>query len=109
VKVTVAYALPARQWCVELVLGADATARDALQASGLMQSVPELAAAAQPQGSAAATPALAVFGRAVAADQRLRDGDRVEVLRSLQADPKEVRRKLAAEGRAMGRRRPGQP
>ncbi len=39
--------------------------------------------------------AIAVFGVRVSADQRLCDGDRVELLRPLQADPKDARRKRA--------------
>jgi hypothetical protein len=54
---------------------------------------------------AAAPLVLGVFGRSVAHDRTLRDGDRVEVYRPLTADPKEVRRSLAAQGRSMGRRR----
>ena len=38
---------------------------------------------------------LAVFGRAVALDALLDDGDRVEVLRPLTVDPKEARRRRA--------------
>ena len=38
----------------------------------------------------------AVFGRRVAADAPLRDGDRVELLRPLRMDPKEARRRRAA-------------
>ena len=38
----------------------------------------------------------AIFGVAVSADARLRDGDRIELLRSLQLDPKEARRRRAA-------------
>lgn len=39
--------------------------------------------------------ACAVFGVAVEADSVLKDGDRVELLRPLQADPKEARRSRA--------------
>lgn len=35
---------------------------------------------------------LAVWGRKAGADQPLREGDRVEILRPLQVDPKEARR-----------------
>jgi putative ubiquitin-RnfH superfamily antitoxin RatB of RatAB toxin-antitoxin module len=38
----------------------------------------------------------AVFGVAVQADAVLRDGDRLELLRPLQIDPKEARRRRAA-------------
>ena len=94
-RVEVAYALTERQRIVVLELAAGATAADALAASGLLRSEPALAAAPLE---------LSVFGRLVAPQQVLRDGDRVEVLRPLQADPKEVRRRLAAQGKSMGRR-----
>ena len=44
--------------------------------------------------------ALAVFGVAAAADTILHEGDRVELLRALQADPKQARR-LRAERRPL--------
>ena len=40
--------------------------------------------------------AVAVHGLRVEGDAPLRDGDRVELLRPLQADPKEARRRRAA-------------
>lgn len=97
-KVEVAYALREHQWQIALEVGAGATVADALRASGLLQQRPELSG--QPL-------TLGIHGRIVAPERRLRDGDRVEVQRPLLADPKEVRRRLAAEGRVMGRRRPG--
>lgn len=36
---------------------------------------------------------LGIFGRKVAADQLLRDGDRIEIYRPLVLDPKEARRR----------------
>lgn len=39
--------------------------------------------------------AYAVFGERVAVDAVLRDGDRLELLRPLQVDPKEARRRRA--------------
>lgn len=50
-------------------------------------------AAAQPPG---APPELAVFGARVPPDRPLRPGDRVEVLRPLEVDPREARRRRAA-------------
>lgn len=41
-----------------------------------------------------------IFGRLCEADQQLRAGDRIELYRPLQADPKEVRRALADLERA---------
>lgn len=40
--------------------------------------------------------AYAIFGQRVRADAPVRDGDRVELLRPLQADPKDARRRRAA-------------
>jgi putative ubiquitin-RnfH superfamily antitoxin RatB of RatAB toxin-antitoxin module len=97
-KIEVAYARAERQWLIALELEPGATAGDALRQSGLLEQHPDLAQAP-----------LAIFGRAVDASRALRDGDRVELLRPLLADPKEVRRSLAAQGKTMGRRRPGQP
>ena len=42
------------------------------------------------------TLSFAVFGIRAPGSQRLRDGDRVEVLRALQVDPREARRRRAA-------------
>ena len=41
-------------------------------------------------------PGLAVFGERVEADRLLADGDRVELLRLLVADPKDARRRRAS-------------
>lgn len=42
----------------------------------------------------------ALFGQRVQADALLSEGDRVELLRPLQADPKDARRKRARKGAA---------
>ncbi len=46
-----------------------------------------------------------IFGRLVTLDHVVTDGDRVEVYRPLTADPREIRRQLAAQGKTMGRSR----
>jgi putative ubiquitin-RnfH superfamily antitoxin RatB of RatAB toxin-antitoxin module len=96
-KVEVAYALRDRQWLIALEVGEGATAADALRASGLLQQRPELIGRSLTLG---------IAGRIVAPELGLREGDRLEVQRPLLADPKEVRRRLAVEGKVMGRRRP---
>lgn len=50
--------------------------------------------------AALAPAALAVFGRLVEPEQRLRPGDRLELLRCLPTDPKRARRERAAQGRS---------
>ena len=42
-----------------------------------------------------------IFGKLTSLDHTLRDRDRVEIYRPLIADPKEIRRKRAAEGKDM--------
>ena len=44
--------------------------------------------------------AIAIFGVRVERDHLLHEGDRVELLRPLLADPKDARRRRAARGRA---------
>lgn len=94
IRVEVVYALPDRQRLLALAVPRDCTARQAVELSGLRQEFPEIDPDANPLG---------IFGRRCAPDQALRDGDRVEIYRPLKADPKEVRRELAARGRTMGR------
>ncbi len=85
-RVEVAYARPDRQRLVTVELAAGATARDAVRASGLAAEFPEIDVERVPLG---------VFGRACADESVLRAGDRVEIYRPLQVDPKEARRRRA--------------
>jgi putative ubiquitin-RnfH superfamily antitoxin RatB of RatAB toxin-antitoxin module len=94
-RVEVAYALPGRQLLLALTVPEGTTAREAVERSGL---------AARVAGLDLASVELGLFGKVVPATQTLRDGDRIDVLRPLLADPKEVRRALAAQGRTMGKR-----
>ncbi|MBS0336010.1 MAG: RnfH family protein [Proteobacteria bacterium] len=92
-RIEVVCATPARQDIVEVLLDEGAAAIDALRASGLAESHPEIGK----------DPPLGIFGKRVKPDTRLQDGDRVEVYRPLQADPKEARRAKAARKRRVGR------
>ncbi len=89
IVVDVVYALPRRQVMRKVALPEGSTLADAIRASGLAEEFPEI-------GSARA----GVYGKPAAVDAILRDGDRVEIYRPLQADPKEIRRTLAAKKRA---------
>jgi uncharacterized protein len=93
-KVEVVYALPDRQTLLALEVEPGTTASEAVQRSGVLETYPELVLDELKLG---------VFGRAVTAAHVLVALDRVEIYRSLLADPREVRRKLAAEGRTMSR------
>ena len=93
ISIEVCYALPDRQDTVRLSLQQGATALQAVEASGFLQKHPDILPDQQNK--------LGIFGKLVKPDQALRDGDRVEIYRPLIADPKEVRRKRAEEGKAM--------
>lgn len=92
ITVQVCYALPERQALVTMALDSGATVLDAVRASGLLGRYPEIDLDRNKVG---------VFAKLVALDTPLRDQDRVEIYRPLIADPKEVRRQRAAEGKAM--------
>jgi uncharacterized protein len=94
-RVWVVYALPDRQAMQELELPDSATVAEAVARSGLLQQFPEIGE--RPL-------ACAIYGRAVAESHVLRADDRVEILRPLQVDPKESRRRAAARGRKTPRR-----
>jgi putative ubiquitin-RnfH superfamily antitoxin RatB of RatAB toxin-antitoxin module len=80
-----------RTWC-SLRLPAGGTVQQAIEASALPQKYPEIDLKKNKVG---------VFGKLVRLDAPLRDRDRVEIYRPLIADPKEVRKKRADEGKAM--------
>lgn len=67
-------------------------ARGAIERSGILKRFPEIDLAVNKIG---------VFGKIARPDRVLASGDRVEIYRSLIADPKESRKKRAAEGKAM--------
>lgn len=81
--VEVVYALPGQSWSAPFKLPAGSTAAQALalaMSAGLDGRIgPE-------------TLQMAVFGRIVEAGAKLRDGDRLELLRPLTMDPKQRRR-----------------
>ena len=92
IKVEVCYALPDRQELVSLMLALGATVEQAIYASGMLARYPEINLEINKVG---------VFARLVKLETPLREGDRVEIYRPLIADPKEIRRQRAADGKAM--------
>ena len=93
IDIEVAYALPERQVCLPMKVVVGTTARDALLASRLDREFPELDLQRCDIG---------VFGRVVDDDCPLSAGDRLEVYRPLNMDPRDARRRLAAQGETMG-------
>ena len=92
ISVEVVYPLPQKQeiFMVKLPLGA--TVREAIESSGVLAKYPEIDLAKSKLG---------VFAKLAKPDSVLRDRDRVEIYRPLIADPKEVRKQRAAEGKVM--------
>jgi len=91
--VEVAYARPDQQCIINVRVTPGTVVREALRLSNLAERFPELDVAACPLG---------IFGRAVEESYVLRAGDRIEVYRPLERDPRDARRELAARGMTMG-------
>ncbi len=85
-KVEVAYALPERQWLRVVEVEPGTTAVEAVRRSQIPLERPEVDPWTAPLGR---------FGQPCAADTVLRAGDRVEIYRPLQVDPKTARRRRA--------------
>jgi putative ubiquitin-RnfH superfamily antitoxin RatB of RatAB toxin-antitoxin module len=92
INVEVAYALPEKQVIRAVNVDAGTTIGAAIVQSGIMMDYPDLELEDAKVG---------IFGKAAVMTTVLADGDRVEIYRALIADPKEVRRKRAAEGKKM--------
>lgn len=92
IHVEVVYPLPRKQEIFAVTLPAGATLRQAIEACGVLQKYPEIDLAKNKFG---------VFAKLAKLDASLRDHDRVEIYRPLIADPKEVRKQRAAEGKVM--------
>lgn len=91
-RVEVAYARSDQQWVLEVSVPLGATVEDAIRASGILDKVPEIDLAVNKVG---------VYGKLAKLNAELHHRDRVEIYRPLIADPKLVRKKRAAEGKAM--------
>ena len=94
INIEVVYALPNDQILLKQQVSAGTTVAEAIQASGVLDKHPEIDLANNKLG---------IFGKLTKADAVLRDKDRIEIYRPLIADPKEVRRKRAEEGKVMKR------
>lgn len=87
VGVQVCYALPDTAFLRTVRLPAGSTLRQALERSGVLDEYPDIDLAVNMVG---------IYGKKKTLDTVLRQHDRVEVYRPLQADPKEARRRRAS-------------
>lgn len=92
IEVEVAYARPEAQVILTVKVSPGTTVEDAVKLSGILHNFPEIDLAVNKVG---------VFGKLTKLNAPLRAGDRVEIYRQLIADPKEVRKQRAAQGKAM--------
>jgi uncharacterized protein len=92
ILIEVAYALPKKQMIIPIRVKAGLTAEEAIKASGIIKKFPEIDLKINQIG---------IFGKLTQLDHVMRERDRIEIYRPLIADPKEIRRKRAAEGKAM--------
>jgi putative ubiquitin-RnfH superfamily antitoxin RatB of RatAB toxin-antitoxin module len=95
VQVEVAYATPQMQIILGLDVAEGTTVEDAVHQSGVLQRFPEI--------ELGTTNKVGIFGKLAKLNTPLRAGDRVEIYRALIADPKEIRRQRAAEGKRTGK------
>lgn len=92
IQIEVAYARPGEQALLSLRVAAGSTVAQAIEASGVLAKFPEIDLAQNKVG---------IFGKLTKLDTVVRERDRIEIYRALIADPKEVRRQRAEEGKAM--------
>ena len=94
INVEVAYALPDKQVVREVNIDVGTTVGAAIVQSGIMMDFPNLDIELE-------NAKVGIFGKMATMTTVLAEGDRVEIYRPLIADPKEVRRQRAAEGKKM--------
>jgi putative ubiquitin-RnfH superfamily antitoxin RatB of RatAB toxin-antitoxin module len=92
-KITVCYARPDEIFLETLEVREGTTIAGAMAASGVLTQFPEIDLNLNKVG---------LFGKLKPADTVVRDGDRIEIYRPLQADPMESRRRRARHKAAAG-------
>jgi len=88
IQIEVCYALPEQQELVTMTLAEGTTAIQAVTDSNLEKLFPEISLSELK---------LAIYSSVIDNNSILKQGDRIEILRPLLADPKEVRKRRAAE------------
>jgi putative ubiquitin-RnfH superfamily antitoxin RatB of RatAB toxin-antitoxin module len=92
IHIEIAYATPDKQLIIEREIEPGTSPRKAVVESDIDRHFPEIDKANCDIG---------IFGKAVRPDHELDNGDRIEIYRPLIADPKEVRKRRAAQGLRM--------
>jgi uncharacterized protein len=92
IDVEVTYATKDKQLLLAINVNKTATVEDAIRKSGILGEFPEIDLAVNKVG---------IFSKLTKLDKPLKHKDRIEIYRKLIADPKEVRKQRAAEGKKM--------
>ena len=90
--VEVAYALAEKQSLIILEVKEGSTLKEAIDASGILKQYKQIDLSKDRVG---------IFSKFATLDTVLREKDRVEIYRPLEADPKKVRKERAAQSKAM--------
>ncbi|MGI9222839.1 MAG: RnfH family protein [Woeseiaceae bacterium] len=93
IDVELVFATPDRQVLLAMQVASGATVADVIAQSGVHQEFPDVQLGELEFG---------IWGKLVAQDHVVHDGDRIEFYRPLNIDPREARRQLARAGRTMG-------
>ncbi|MCH9646278.1 MAG: RnfH family protein [Proteobacteria bacterium] len=91
-QIEVAYALEDKQTLLNIEVDEGTTLKQAIELSGLLTLYPQIDLTKDKTG---------IFGKIAKLDTILREKDRVEIYRPLIADPKQVRKERAAQGKKM--------
>ena len=94
IPVEVSYAKPEEQLILRLEVPEGTTALQAIELSDIVQRFPEIDMNNLKLG---------IFGKLKKPEQVLAPGDRVEIYRKLIANPREVRKQRAAQGKRTGK------
>lgn len=92
ITVEVVYAKPGEQVLEQLRVPAESSIETVIHESGILERFPEIDLASNKVG---------IFGKVAKLDAKPVDGDRIEIYRPLIADPKEARKRRAAQGKVM--------
>ena len=90
--VEVAYALAEKQSLISLEVKEGSTLKEAIDASGILRQYKQIDLSKDRVG---------IFSKFATLDTVLREKDRVEIYRALEADPKKIRKERAAQSKAM--------
>jgi len=90
IHIEVAYAKPEEQVIISLEVPIGTTAQEAIEKSDILSQFPEIE-----------LKKIGIFSKLSKLNTQLRESDRVEIYRPLIADPKELRKQRAAQGKVM--------